>query len=368
LADKKIVVDQLKVGQEYYRSYLAELWNYDGTKGLEKGIVPAKDNIIVLFTTEDKDKHSTQYEDKYADGILMIDGQNAHKTDEAVLDPKTKFYSFYRKTKKIKGKDGKAIEIKKIKEKDEKTGIKKTKYITKDGEELEVEEEPSEIDEETGKKKPKKKKFINKNGEVIGVEEEPSEDKEIEHKKKEKKPKIVKTSNGKKVQIIEDENEPSEDIIDKKTGKRKPKKKKIINEDDEIEDIEEIIESDNITEYDEEGNKLPKKRKYKTKDGDIIEIEDEPKIKPKIKKKDKKPKTMKTSDGKQIQLIEDDDEPSEIITDKKTGKKVKKRKIINENGDIEDVDEIIESDITTEYDEEGNKLPKKRNIERKMEK
>ena len=69
---------------------------------------------------------------------------------------------------------------------------------------------------------------------------------------------------------------------------------------------------------------------------------------------------MKTSDGKQIQLIEDENEPSEIITDKKTGKKFKKRKIKNENGDIEDVDEMIESDITTEYDEEGNKLPKKK--------
>ena len=115
-----------------------------------------------------------------------------------------------------------------------------------------------------------------------------------------------------------------------------------------------------LEEYDEEGNKLPKKRKYKTKDGDIIEIEDEPKIKTKIKKKDKKPKTMKTSDGKQIQLIEDDDEPSEIITDKKTGKKVKKRKIMNENGDIEEVKEIIESDEEPEYDENGKKLPRKK--------
>ena len=67
---------------------------------------------------------------------------------------------------------------------------------------------------------------------------------------------------------------------------------------------------------------------------------------------------MKTSDGKQYQIIEDENEPSEIITDKKTGKKVKKKKIMNENGDIEEVKEIIESDEQTEYDENGNKLPK----------
>ena len=61
---------------------------------------PKNSNIVVLFTTEEKDKYSTQYEDKYENGVLKIDGQTAHGTDEAVLDPATKFYSFYRKRKK----------------------------------------------------------------------------------------------------------------------------------------------------------------------------------------------------------------------------------------------------------------------------
>ena len=68
-------------------------------------------------------------------------------------------------------------------------------------------------------------------------------------------------------------------------------------------------------------------------------------------------KNMITEDGKKVEIIEDE-EPSEIITDKKTGKKIKKKKIRNEDGEIEELKEIIE-DIPTEYDEEtGEKKPK----------
>ena len=76
MANTRISFDQLKVGQEYNRTYLAKLWNYDGTEGLSRGIIhPKGSNIIILFTTEEKDKYSTQYQDRYADGILTIEGQ-----------------------------------------------------------------------------------------------------------------------------------------------------------------------------------------------------------------------------------------------------------------------------------------------------
>ena len=75
---------------------------------------------------------------------------------------------------------------------------------------------------------------------------------------------------------------------------------------------------------------------------------------------------MVNENGDKVEII-DDGQPLEIVYNKNIGKKVIKRKIKNENGDIEDVDEIIESDITTEYDEEGNKLPKKENIKQKKE-
>ena len=62
-------------------------------------------------------------------------------------------------------------------------------------------------------------------------------------------------------------------------------------------------------------------------------------------------------EGKKVKVIED--EPVKIIKDKKTGKKIKKRKIINEDGDIEEVKEVIDDEESeTEYDEDGNKKPK----------
>ena len=44
---------------------------------------------------------------------------------------------------------------------------------------------------------------------------------------------------------------------------------------------------------------------------------------------------MKAKDGKEVKIIEDENEPSEEIFDKKTGeRKPKKKKIMNENGVI----------------------------------
>ena len=70
---------------------------------------------------------------------------------------------------------------------------------------------------------------------------------------------------------------------------------------------------------------------------------------------------MITKEGDEVEVIDDENEPSGEIIDEKTGKrKPKKKKIINKDGEIEDVQEIIESDVQTEYDENGNKLPKKK--------
>ena len=97
----KIDVSTLKIGEVYFRKDLAELWHYKGEEALHKGIVHPKDsNIIILFTTEEKDKYSTQYEDKYSNGKLKIDGQNAHGTDDVIQNHAVKIYSFYRKKKK----------------------------------------------------------------------------------------------------------------------------------------------------------------------------------------------------------------------------------------------------------------------------
>ncbi len=101
----EINVSSLKIGQTYSRAELAKLWKYDGTKGLERGIVTPRDsNIVILFTTKEKEKDVTQYVDHYEDGQLIIDGQESHMTDKAILNPLAKFYSFYREKKKLNGK------------------------------------------------------------------------------------------------------------------------------------------------------------------------------------------------------------------------------------------------------------------------
>ena len=73
---------------------------------------------------------------------------------------------------------------------------------------------------------------------------------------------------------------------------------------------------------------------------------------------------MYTEDGKEVEVVE---EPSEDIIDKRTGKKKhipKKRKIINEDGETEDVEEL-EDQEPTEYDETGKRKPKKKRYQRK---
>lgn len=103
--DINVDVSTLKVGEVYFRKYLAELWHYKGEEGLHKGIVTVDNsNIILLFTTLEKQKNVTQYEDVYKDGILLIDGQEEHKTDFKVMEPNKIFYSFYRRKSKIKNK------------------------------------------------------------------------------------------------------------------------------------------------------------------------------------------------------------------------------------------------------------------------
>jgi CRISPR/Cas system-associated endonuclease Cas3-HD len=70
---------------------------------------------------------------------------------------------------------------------------------------------------------------------------------------------------------------------------------------------------------------------------------------------------MKTKDGKHVQIIEDDNEPSEEILDKNGKRKPKKKKIMNENGEIEEVKEIIDDEEPSEIDEKtGKKKPKTR--------
>lgn len=93
--------NELKIGHKYTRVQLAEMWGYNGTQGLARGILSADEHVVILFTTKHKTKWDTQYEDKVENGFLIIDGQTSHMTDKAILHPDAKIYSFYREQKKI---------------------------------------------------------------------------------------------------------------------------------------------------------------------------------------------------------------------------------------------------------------------------
>lgn len=98
----EIDCSKLCIGEKYSRKELANLWGYDGTKGLEKGIVhPKGSQVIVLFVTKEKDKAVVQYTDVLEDNILIMDGQLKHGADKAVREAK-EIYLFYRRSMKCK--------------------------------------------------------------------------------------------------------------------------------------------------------------------------------------------------------------------------------------------------------------------------
>ena len=122
-------------------------------------------------------------------------------------------------------------------------------------------------------------------------------------------------------------------------------KRKIKNENGDIEDIKEIIDEEEPSEIDEKtGKKKPKVKKYINNNGEIIKLTEQPEKKPKQKK-------MITKDGKEVKVIDDENEPSEEEIDEKTGKrKPKKKKIINDKGDIEEVENIYIYELICYFD------------------
>ncbi len=74
------------VGREYSRNELAELWGYNGTQGLSRGVVtPRDDNKIILFVTHEKQSSLPQYEDKLVDGLLHWEGPTDHFAEDRML-------------------------------------------------------------------------------------------------------------------------------------------------------------------------------------------------------------------------------------------------------------------------------------------
>ena len=92
--------DSLKVGAEYDRPFLADLWGYQGHQAIARGVVtPAESQVVILFVTQSKQATMTQYAD-YIDGdVLHWQGEERHGSDRRLVEAENnrdEVHLFYR--------------------------------------------------------------------------------------------------------------------------------------------------------------------------------------------------------------------------------------------------------------------------------
>jgi putative restriction endonuclease len=79
--------DTLRVGHAYDRPTLAKLWGYKSWSAIGKGVVtPARENVIVLFITKEKQQTLPQYQDTLDGGTLRMEGEDRHRSDERLIN------------------------------------------------------------------------------------------------------------------------------------------------------------------------------------------------------------------------------------------------------------------------------------------
>ena len=91
---------KLKSGEEYERTFLADLWGYKGHQAISRGVVtPAGTEKIILFVTRDKQSSSIQYNDYIKDNSLFWEGEDKHGSDNRIINSrkeKEEIHLFYR--------------------------------------------------------------------------------------------------------------------------------------------------------------------------------------------------------------------------------------------------------------------------------
>lgn len=92
--------EKLKIGEEYDRPYLADIWGYKGFQAISRGVVtPSGSNYIILFVTKEKQKALTQYNDYLDGGLLHWEGEEKHSSDSRVINAvsaNVEIHLFYR--------------------------------------------------------------------------------------------------------------------------------------------------------------------------------------------------------------------------------------------------------------------------------
>jgi hypothetical protein len=77
----------LKLGRDYDRPELAQLWGYKSFHALGRGVfTPAGHNAIVLFITEQQQPALPQYQNSFDGEFLWMDGEDGHKSDNRLAN------------------------------------------------------------------------------------------------------------------------------------------------------------------------------------------------------------------------------------------------------------------------------------------
>jgi hypothetical protein len=95
-----VTFNNLQIGKQYDRPYLAQVWGYEDFHAIAKGAVtPRATPYIILFITREKQEFQTQYEDHLENGVLEIEGETNHTADDRMINAAKKgdqIHLFYR--------------------------------------------------------------------------------------------------------------------------------------------------------------------------------------------------------------------------------------------------------------------------------
>jgi 5-methylcytosine-specific restriction protein A len=82
-----VTFSAMTIGAEYSRNQLTELWGYEKTSAIGRGIfTPREQNVIVLFITKKQQPSLPQYNNRFDGELLWMDGENAHRSDQRLAN------------------------------------------------------------------------------------------------------------------------------------------------------------------------------------------------------------------------------------------------------------------------------------------
>jgi len=94
------LTDTLILGQEYTRPELARFWGLGGIQAINRGVyTPAKQRVLFLFVTRNKQSCLPQYKDYLDEDLLFWEGENGHGSDARIAAASSKgeeIHLFYR--------------------------------------------------------------------------------------------------------------------------------------------------------------------------------------------------------------------------------------------------------------------------------